>query len=145
ILEAFGDPGQAPDQGREDFGERARHLALDLGFGLPGTPGRGGMQANEQLCRTAPSALVLSRDAGRAALLAEPGGTVRGWIAAHEGERDRAVDVGEDDSGAGPEAVEQAAQLVGQTDALSDQLVTTAGQGAQSLRRVGAGGEGTEA
>src|SRR5271154_3643568 len=45
--------------------------------------------------------------------------------------RDRAVDVGEDRRGAGPEAVEQGALLVGQHEALRHQRVAAADQGTQ--------------
>ena len=103
------------------------------------------MQAGQQLRRGAPAAILMLAEEGGEALLAEAGGAVRGGVAAQEGERDRAVDIGEDGGGAGPEPLEQAAQLVGQGDARGDQVVAAAHQRAQGLDRVRARGERAEA
>jgi hypothetical protein len=63
----------------------------------------------------------------------------------HEGERDRAVDGGEDGDSARPEAFEQAAKLIGEGDALGKQVVAAADQGPQRLNLIGGGHQGTEA
>src|SRR5437773_1314471 len=55
--------------------------------------------------------------------LAEPLGAVRGGIAAEEGQGDGRIDVGEDRGGPGPETVEQRPELIGEGDALGDQVV----------------------
>ena len=55
--------------------------------------------------------------------LAEPVGTVRGGIAAQEGERDGRVDIGKDRRGARPEAVEQRPELIGEGDAGRDEVI----------------------
>jgi hypothetical protein len=65
-------------------------------------------------------------------------------MALQEGERDRRVDGGEDGGGAGPEAVEQAAQAVGERDPLGDEVVAGAQEGAQGLDVVAAGHERAE-
>ena len=69
----------------------------------------------------------------------------RAGEAGEEGERDPAVDIGEDRGGAGPEALEEAAELVGQTDAAGDEVVAAAHERAQGLDLVGDGRERPEA
>src|SRR5207247_10196070 len=71
-----------------------------------------------------------SREAAQA-LLAEMGGAVGCRGAGEERERDGRVDVGEDGDGAGPEALQQGAELVGEGDALGDQVVSRANERAQ--------------
>ncbi len=66
-------------------------------------------------------------------------GAVGRGIAAHKGECDRAVDVGEDRRGTGPAAVQQGAQLVGEREALGHQIIPAADQGAQRLDVIRAG------
>ena len=85
------------------------------------------------------------RHEGFDALLAQPCSAVRRGIALHEGKCDRAVDVGEDRHSAGPEAVEQGAQLVGKHEALRHQRIAAADQGTQRLDLVGAGHEPAKA
>ena len=81
--------------------------------------GRGRAQPREQLDRRAAAVSVAAKKAViRFSPRALPSG--RG-VAVQEGEGDGRVDVGEDGGGAGPEAVQQAAQLVGQREALGDQ------------------------
>jgi hypothetical protein len=66
-------------------------------------------------------------------------------VAREERERDRAVDVGEDALGAGPEAVELGAQLVGELDAHGDEVLACAQQRLQRDRLVAGGRERGEA
>jgi hypothetical protein len=145
VLDAGGELGDLATQAFENGGERADHLALGLGFGFAGAAGGGGAQAVQQLGGAAAPTIGVAGQKGLHPVFAEAGGAVRGGIALHEGERDGAVDVGEGCRGAGPEAVQQAAQAVGQADALGDQIVATADQGAQRLDLVGAGRQGPEA
>ena len=107
VLDARGEPGNLADEHIEAGGERANEFALGIGFGFLGEAIGGGAQPGEELGRRAASAIaVLGEEAGEA-LLAEARCTIGGWIAANEGDRDRAVDGGEDGAGAGPEAVER--------------------------------------
>ena len=62
-----------------------------------------------------------------------------------EGKGDRAVDIGEDRGRAGPEALEQAAELVGEADTGGDQVVAAAHQRAQRPDLLGDRGERCEA
>jgi hypothetical protein len=87
---------------------------------------------------------VACEEAGEA-LVAGAGSAVGGWVAAEAGQRDRAVDAGEDGSGARPEAVEQGAELVGECDALRDQVVPATDRGAECLDLAGGGCERAEA
>lgn len=78
---------------------------------------------------------MLSQEAGEA-LFAEAAGTIGCGIAVDEGECDRTVDRGENGGGAWPEAVEQALQLVGEREALSDEIISTAHQHPQCANIV---------
>jgi hypothetical protein len=79
------------------------------------------------------------------ALFAETACVGGAGVAAQERQRDRAVDVGEARHGAGPEALELAAQLVGDRDAMLDEVLASAGQGAQRLGGIRIGHQHTEA
>ena len=120
LLDAAGQPGDLADQALEHGGKGANHLALGLGFGLVGQAGRCGAQPGKQLGRSAAAAIGVACEERLHPLLAEARGRLRRRVALHEGERDRRIDVGEDHGGAGPEAFQQAAQAVGQADALGD-------------------------
>jgi hypothetical protein len=61
---------------------------------------------------------------------------VGGGIAGEESQRDRRVDVGENGRGAGPEALEEGAQLIGEGDALRDEGVAAAHERTQGARLV---------
>ena len=67
-----------------------------------------------------PRLVVVAGEELREALLAQSARVDRRRVALQEGERDRAVDLGEDLGGAGPERVELGAQLVGQPNASGD-------------------------
>ena len=119
------------DERRQDGDEGADDLAPGLGFGLADLAHGGGAEAGEQLGHGAPATVgVLAEELGEA-LLAEAGGAMRRGIAGEEGEGDRRVDVGEDGGGAGPEALEQRAELIGERDALGDEIVAAAHERAQ--------------
>jgi len=60
-----------------------------------------------------------------------------GGIAGEEGQRNGRVDVGKDGRGAGPEALEQGAELIGERDALGDEGVAAAHERAQGAGVVG--------
>jgi hypothetical protein len=87
---------------------------------------------------------VLGEEGGEA-LGSETLGALRGGEAAEKCQRDPAVDLGEDGGGAGPEALEQAPEPVGEADAGGDEVVAAAGEGAQRLDLVGDGRERREA
>ena len=104
-----------------------------------------GAQAGEEIGGSAAAAIgVLGEEAGHA-LLAEPLRGFRGGIALEEGKRDRSGDIGEEVGRAGPEAVEQAGQPVGESEALGDQVAASADQGPERLDVVGRLSERTKA
>ena len=142
----LGDPRH---QRREHGDEGSDHLALRLGLGRAGEALGRGAQAGEQLLGAAPAAVAVLGEEGGEAPRPEPGGALRRGIPLEEGERDRAVDLGEDRRGAGPEAFEQGAQLVGELDAGGDaggdEVVAAAHQRAQGADRVRGGRERAEA
>ena len=129
----------------ENGNQGAHELAPGFGLDLADLALRSRAQAVEQLGGGAPAAITVLGQEGPQALLAEPRGAVGGGITLGEGERDRAVDVGEDGGGAGPEALEQAPELVGQGDPLGDQVIAAAHQRAQRPDLVRAGRERAEA
>ena len=91
---------------------------LGLGFGLADLARRGRAQASEQLAHGPAAAAVgvLAEELGEP-LFAQPRGAEGRGVAGEERERNRRVDVGEDGGGAGPEALEQGAQLIGEREA----------------------------
>ena len=91
--------------------------------------------------RTAASTIGLAGQKGLHPLLAEARGRCRGRVALHEGQGDGRMEIGENGHGAGPEALQQAAQSIGQADALGDQVVTAAHQGTRRLDVVRTGPE----
>ncbi len=82
---------------------------------------------------------------GGHALLAKSRGRGRSRVALEELERNGRVDLEEDGSSARPELFEQIPQLVGQRDALCDQVVAQPDEPAQRLGFVGERREHTEA
>src|SRR4051794_15723504 len=145
MLDTRGQLRDLGDQGLEHGGESADELAFGFGLGIAGATCGGGFEAPQQLAGRAPPAVAALGEEGLEALLAEPRGAAGRGIALQEGERDRAVDGREEGAGAGPEAVEQAPQLVRERDALRDQVVAAADQGAQGLDLARAGLERSEA
>jgi hypothetical protein len=133
MRDAYGKLGDFGDEAFERAGQGTGDLTLGAGLGVPDQARRGSAQADEQLSwRSTPATGVLGEEAGQA-LLAQPVGAARGRVAADEGECDRAVDGGEDSSGAGPETFEQGATLVGERDPLGDQVVAPSDQGPRRL------------
>ena len=119
------------DERGEDGDERADELAAGLALGLAGVA-RGGACGGGRAVRR--------RGAGRStrggeelgqAVFAQALGALGGGIAGEEGQGDGRVDVGEDGGGAGPEALEQGAELIGEGDAVGDEVVAAADEGAQ--------------
>jgi hypothetical protein len=66
-------------------------------------------------------------------------GVGRRRVAAQERERDRAVNLGEDLRGAGPEALQLRAQLVGQREPMADEVFARAGERAHRLGGIAVG------
>src|SRR6185503_11183800 len=145
MLETGGELCDFGNDDGENGGEGPDEFAADLSLGFARKTDRSGAQAGKQLggCPS-PAIAVLGKKGGQA-LLAEAGGAGRCRVSQQEGQRDRRVDVGEDGCGAGPEAIEQAAQAVGQSQPFGDEIVAGSGQRAQSLDLVGAGFERAEA
>ncbi len=120
----------------EDGDERADDVAAGLGFGLTDLARGGGAEAGEQVGRRPPATVgVLAEELGEA-FFTQARGAVGGGIATEEGQGDGRVDVGEDGGGPGPEPLEQGAELIGEGDALGDEIVPTAYEGAQGTRVV---------
>src|SRR5207247_4530761 len=78
---------------------------------------------------------VLAQELGET-FFTEARGGMRRRVTGEEGQRDGRVDVGEDDRGARPEALEERAELIGDGDALSDEVVAAAHEGPQRARVV---------
>ncbi len=94
------------------------------------------MQAGEQVARPAAAAVgVLSEEVSQA-FFAQARGARGGRIAGEERQGDRGIDVGKDASGAGPDALEEGAQLIGQRHALGDEIVAAAHEGPQGARVI---------
>ena len=87
---------------------------------------------------------MAGEEAGEA-LLAEPVRVSGSWVAVDERERDWAVDVGEHAGGGGPEAFQLGAQLVGERNAVGDEVLTSTDERPQRLRRVAIGDQDPEA
>ncbi len=138
MLEAGAELGDLGDERAEHGGKRADQFTLDLGLGFAGAVGGSAAQAGEEVVRRPAAAIAVLGEKGGEALLAQAGGAVGCRLALQEGERDRRVDIGEDRGGAAPEALEQAAELVGQRDALGHQVLAGADERAQHLDLVGA-------
>jgi len=144
VLDARGQFGNLGDELFEQRGEGAGEFSLRVSFGVLGMPGWRVPKSVEELGRgTAPAIAVLSQEAGEP-LLAEAGSAFGCGIAADEGKSDRAVDSSKDSSSTGPEAVEQAAQLVGESSPLVDEIIPAAHQHPQCANIVGDGTERTE-
>jgi len=133
------------DEGPEDGRECADELALGLAFQSLGLALGCSAQTSEQLGRGAASAVGVAFEEAVEALLAEVSGGLGRREVVEEGEGDGAVDVGEDGHGARPEAVQEAAELVGELNAGGDQIVAGAHGRAQGTRLVGRGAQGAEA
>ena len=144
-LDGGGEGLDLSDERSEDGDESADDVAAGLGFGLADVAERGGAQAGEQLGDgTAAAVSVLAEELGEA-LVGQAGGALGRGVAGEEGEGDRGVEVGEDGGGAGPEALEQGAQPIGERHALGDEIVAAAHEGAQGAGLIGGGAQGWEA
>ena len=87
---------------------------------------------------------MATEELGQAALAQALGALGRG-VAREEGQGDRGIHVGEDGRGAGPEALEEGAQLVGEGDALGDEVIAAADESAEGPGLIGEGLQGAEA
>jgi hypothetical protein len=121
----------------QDGHERADDVAARLRFRLTDLACRRRAEAGEQLGHGAAAAVRVLAEELRETLLAEAHRAVRRGVAGEEGERDGRVDVGEDRSRPGPEALEERAQLIGEGDTLGDEVVAAAHERAQGARIVG--------
>ena len=133
------------DERREDRYEGLDQFAAGLRLRLAGAAARGATEAGQQLGRgTAPAGGVAAEELRQAAL-PEPLGALGRGVAGEEGERDRGIHVGEDGRGAGPEALEEGAELIGEGDALGDEVIAAADEGAEGAGLIGEGQQGAEA
>lgn len=89
------------------------------------------------------SAVVLARQQPLHAFLAKADGVGRRWVAP-ERQRDRAVDLGEHLDGAGPEALQFRAQLVGQREPLAHEILARPRQRPQCLGGIAGGDQDLE-
>jgi hypothetical protein len=119
--------------------------AARVAFEFAADGGRGGPEPVEEIVDRSPAAIGVAGQEGLQSLGAQPAGVGWGGVALEEGQRDRAVDVGEDRGGAGPEAVEVGAQLVGQRDAGVDEVFAGAHERAQRRGLVARRGQRGEA
>src|SRR5438105_152762 len=123
-----------------DEGRPARSVAGIISEGREGSA-----QTGEQVGRRAAATVGVLPEELDQALFAEAGRAVRRGVAGKEREGDRRVDVGKDFRRAGPEALEERAKLVGERDALGDEIVPAAHEGAQRARVIGGRVQGSEA
>ena len=79
---------------------------------------------------------MAAEELGQAAL-AQALGALGRRVAGEEGQGDGGIDVGEDHGGAGPEALEQGAQLIGERHALGDEVIAAPDEGPQGAGLVG--------
>jgi len=105
----------------------------------------GATQPGEQFGGGASAAVGVTREKAFKALLAETTSVGGAGIALEERESDRAVDVGEDPFGAGPERLQLGAQLVRQGDPGVDEILTGAHERLQCQCLVAGGREHGEA
>ena len=132
------------DEGDEDGDERADDFPAGFGFGLADLAGRGAAQACDQIDDGAPAAVGVLPDELGEALLPEARGALRCGVAGEEREGDRGIDVGEEAGGPGPEPLEQSAELIGEGEALGDEVVSAAHEGSERARVVGGRAQGPE-
>src|SRR5205807_2642958 len=104
-------------------GEAASDAAVFAG--AAGNRGHAGL-GSELRRGGAPATVGVALEESREALLAEPYRTVGGGVGVEEREGDRGVDVGKQRRGAGPEALQQAAELIGELDASRHEIVACA-------------------
>ena len=126
-----------PHDDRLGRGDQSEHdRAPGLALKLVGASTGSAAQPSEQLGRCAPAAVVVAREEPGQPLLAQAMSVARAGVALEERQRDRAIDIGEHLGGAGPEALQLRAQLVGDPDAMADEILAGASQRAQRLRSV---------
>jgi hypothetical protein len=91
------------DQGNQSTDQRA----FGCHFGVAGMPLRRRVKMSQHLGRTPPTRVALPFQEGRQACLIQAAGAGRGGEAPKECESDRAVESGEQRSGASPETIKQ--------------------------------------
>jgi methyl-accepting chemotaxis protein len=114
VLDAAGQQADLIDQAIQGARQAQRQLAFGFHLQFAQSDGWGLVQPVQQFLRAAPATVgVLGAERGHA-LGPKPACGLRGRVAHDEGQADGRVHVGEDLGGAGPERLQQAAQLVGQ-------------------------------
>ncbi len=139
-----GEIGDLGDDRLQGCDQAHDHGAAGLGLQLPGAPGGRGSHPLQQLLGGAPARVAVAGEEAGKALGAETPGVGRAGAALQESERDRGVDVGEDER-PGPEGLQLGAQLVGELHPHPDQVLAGAGQRLQRLGLVAVGHERPEA
>ncbi len=131
VLDPAGEQPDLIDKTIKGACQTERQLALGLHLQFAHSDGRCLVQPIQQFLRAAPAAVgVLGAERGHA-LGPQAGRGLRRGVAQDEGQADGRVHVSEDLSSAGPEGLQQAAQLVGQLHAGGHQVIAPAHQGAQ--------------
>ncbi len=131
--------GRGPRPAADEF---ATGVALRLARAADGGAAQAGPSSSA--AGAAPAVGVAAEELGQAALAHALGALGRG-VAGQEGQGDRGIDVGKDHGGAGPEALEQGAELIGEGHPLADEVIAAADQGAQGPGLVGERAQGPEA
>lgn len=145
VADACGQVENAGDERPENGNQGTNHLALGLGFDGTGKALGCCAQAGEEFVRAASAAVAVLGEEARKTFHAQTRGAVGCRVALEEGQRDGAVDVGEDRGSTGPEAFEQGAQLVGKLQAGGNEVITATYQRTQGADRVRGRGEWPEA
>ena len=133
------------DERAQDRDEAADELATGHALRVADAAEGRRAQAGEQLGgRPAPGVGVVAEELRQAAL-AQALGALRSGVTGEERQGDRRVDVGEDRGGAGPDALEEGAKLIGKGDALRDEVVAAPHQRAERPGLIGERLSGAEA
>jgi len=133
------------DERSEDGDEAQHELAFRLGFEFVGESEGRRAQALQELAGRASAAVGVLLEEALEALGPEARGALGAGVGVEEGEGDGAVEGGEDRYGPGPEALQQAAELIGELAASGDQIVAGADGGTQRLGAVGGSAQRPEA
>src|SRR5215467_2828372 len=143
LVDLLGEDLDLLDQGAQGGQEGTGDVGLGSPLGTGGTPGRGG-EPRMQGGGSDPATVADTGQPGGEASGGEPVGALLAVEAGEEAEADRTVDLGEQTDGAREDALEVSAQLVGERNAVSDQVLASSAGGAQGHGGGAVGDEWTQ-
>src|SRR5256886_2139169 len=133
LVDLLGEDLDLLDQGVQGGQEGPGDVGLDGAVGAGGASGRGG-EPGVQGGGSDAAAVADAGQPGGQAPGREPVGALLAVEAGEEAQAELAVEVGEEADGAGEGALEVGAQLVGEGDAMPDQILASPAGGAQGHR-----------